>query len=86
MDTAYQPPIVEGATESALASPRGRMEAFSVPQTPGGALSITSGGPDLVPLNDLVGSMRGALDHLGGVFDSLGEQCVYASCLVLNGR
>lgn len=79
-DAAYNPPLVEG---TAYGSPRayGMEQAFSAPQTPGGALSVHSGmsrGPDLAPLNDLVGSMKGTLDHLGGVFDSLGEQCVYA--------
>lgn len=76
VEAAFIPPIVEGTTHG---SPRGIfMDATSVPQTPGGALSITSGGPDLAPLNELVGTMKGALDHLGGVFDSVGEQCVYA--------
>lgn len=81
-EVAFQPPIVEGGPLSALSSPGGRMmEAFSAPQTPGGALSLRSMGsqPDMMPLDNLVGSMKGALDHLGGVFDSLGEQCVYAS-------
>ncbi|KAF8320332.1 hypothetical protein DL93DRAFT_1833567 [Clavulina sp. PMI_390] len=75
---AFNPPLVEGAPESAVLSPEWHgPEAFSVPQTPGGALSIHSSGgsrgPDMAPLNDLVGSMKGTLDHLGGVFDSLGE-------------
>lgn len=77
---AFRAPLVEGTVHG---SPRvyGMEQAFSAPQTPGGALSVHSGmsrGPDLAPLNDLVGSMKGTLDHLGGVFDSLGEQCVYA--------
>jgi len=60
------------------------MEAFSAPQTPGGALSTFSAGsrgPDLMPLNELVGSMKGALDHLGGVFDSLGEHTARVASL-----
>lgn len=59
-------------------------QTFSAPQTPGGALSVRSGmsnGPDLMPLNDLVGSMKGALDHLGGVFDSLGEHTARVASL-----
>lgn len=76
-DAAFNPPVVEGY--SAMQSPSAfqMAQTFSAPQTPGGALSVRSGmsnGPDLMPLNDLVGSMKGALDHLGGVFDSLGEQ------------
>jgi len=78
------PPLVEGTT---FDSPRlfgGMEQSFSAPQTPGGALSVHSGmsrGPDLHPLNNLVGSMKGALDHLGGVFDSLGEHTARVASL-----
>lgn len=83
-DISYNPPLVENY--SALASPTTfqYQQAFSVPQTPGGALSVRSGmsnGPDLMPLNELVGSMKGALDHLGGVFDSLGEHTARVASL-----
>ena len=78
-EPAFIPPLVEGTVGG---SPRAfGMDTFSVPQTPGGALSVHSGmsrAPDVGRLNDLVGTMKGTLDHLGGVFDSLGEQCVYA--------
>lgn len=83
-DVGFQPPVVE--TFSSVASPTTfrYQQAFSAPQTPGGALSVRSGmsnGPDLMPLNELVGSMKGALDHLGGVFDSLGEHTARVASL-----
>ncbi|KAF9517553.1 hypothetical protein BS47DRAFT_507552 [Hydnum rufescens UP504] len=57
----------------------------SVPQTPGGALSARSiastAGPDLMNLHELVTTMKGTLDHLGGVFDSLGEQTARVASL-----
>jgi len=57
----------------------------SVSQTPGGALSarsiVSTGGPDLVNLHELVTTMKGTLDHLGGVFDSLGEQTARVASL-----
>jgi hypothetical protein len=80
--SAENAPIIIGDTfhslHSALGSPKGGMDAFSVPQTPGGALSTYSGagGPEVHSLQELMGAMRGTLDHLGGVFDSLGEQYV----------
>ncbi len=51
-------------------------QVLSVPQTPGVALSRASSyaGPEFGPLQELVATMKGTLDHLGGVFDTLGEQ------------
>jgi len=79
---AFMAPLVEGTVGG---SPRAfGMDTFSAPQTPGGALSVHSGmsrGPDVGHLNDLVGTMKGTLDHLGGVFDSLGEHTARVASL-----
>jgi len=58
-------------------------QVFSVPQTPGVALSRASSyaGPEFGPLQELVATMKGTLDHLGGVFDTLGEQTARVASL-----
>lgn len=84
VELAARPPIVTKAATPARSQlpPLDVTQAMSnaiasVEQTPG-ALSarsiVSTAGPDLGNLHELVNTMKGTLDHLGGVFDSLGEQ------------
>ncbi|KAF8342838.1 uncharacterized protein EI90DRAFT_3191144 [Cantharellus anzutake] len=77
------PPVITEAETNDAASVFLAEQTFSVPQTPGGALSRASSyaGPEFGPLQELVTTMKGTLDHLGGVFDTLGEQTARVASL-----